>query len=135
LLPDYGISNAVFSTVDSTITFTVEDYNEPLNDYSYSQKVPIKVFDSNDNLLLDTEAWINGTSECSFQIEGTPDRIQLDYSEYTIVQLAYAEDVHYDYTDISLDFGTDVIFIGVSVFVVAIVVLVPLRSLRKRGHI
>ncbi len=133
LLPDYVIVNAIFKTADSTLTFTILDHNEASNDYAYCQIVPVKVLDASETMLLDTEVWVNGTTEYTFQLSGNPSEIQLDYSGYILVQLPDTSMVSYVNRNIPTDFGIDVVFIVVTAVVLIVVIVVPLRALRRRG--
>ena len=77
----------VYDRVEGTLIVTVEDENEVYNPYSYSQRVPIRVLDSTDEVLVDEVVWINGTTSLILEVAGTPDEVSLLYEDYILVEL------------------------------------------------
>ena len=96
LLPNYSITRNIYNSETQNLDITVIDLNEPLNDYNYSQQVPLYVYDILNSLIFSQTVWINGTTELSFNISHQPYRVSLIYSNYVLVQLA-------DEFDLSLD--------------------------------
>lgn len=104
-LPDYSFTSAVYDSSDSTLTVTIEDENEDVNPYQYSQRVKIEVLGSvylapgNDidldsvperiaelNLTEET-VWINGTTTLTYTLAGVPDEVRLIHEDYLMVEL------------------------------------------------
>jgi len=131
-LPNYVITDALYNVPDSTLTFRIEDMNEEYNSYPYSQQIPVKIFDTLDNLIVDTLVWVNGTTDCTFQLESNPKAIHLDYEGYILVQLPDAETTAYVCTSIVTNYGNDIIIISISVVVIAVVLIVVLREFHRR---
>ena len=96
LLPKYSITRNIYNSETQNLDITIIDLNEPLNDYNYSQQVPLYVYDASNSLIFSQTVWINGTTELSFNISNQPNRVSLIYSNYVLVQLA-------DEFDLSLD--------------------------------
>ena len=88
LLPNYSITRNIYNSETQNLDITVIDLNEPLNDYNYSQQVPLYVYDISNSLIFSQTVWINGTTELSFNISHQPYRVSLIYSNYVLVQLA-----------------------------------------------
>jgi len=65
-------------------------------DNSYSQQVPLDIFDASSTLISSQIVWINGTTQLSFTLSNQPNRVRIFYSNYVLVQLA-------DEYDLSLD--------------------------------
>lgn len=135
LLPDYAISNAIFDAKVSTLSFTIVDLNEEMNDYSYSQMVPIMVFAEGNLLMVNTAVWVNGTTDCSFVLDASPNEIRLYYEGYVLVQLPDETATTYIYTDIAFVIGTDLVFVIVTGVVLVMVAAITLYVLRRRGTI
>jgi len=95
-LPKYSITQNLYNNITQKLDITIIDLSEPLNDYSYSQQVPIYIYDTLDSLILNQTVWINGTTELSFSISNQPNKVSLIYYDYVLVQLA-------DKMDLSLD--------------------------------
>ena len=96
LLPNYSITRNIYNSETQNLDITVIDLNEPLNDYNYSQQVPLYVYDILNSLIFSQTVWINGTTELSFNISHQPYRVSLIYINYVLVQLT-------DEFDLSLD--------------------------------
>ncbi|MBY9015752.1 MAG: M1 family metallopeptidase [Candidatus Lokiarchaeota archaeon] len=96
LLPKYSITRNIYNSETQNLDITVIDLNEPLNDYNYSQQVPLYVYDILNSLIFSQTVWINGTTELSFNISHQPYRVSLIYINYVLVQLT-------DEFDLSLD--------------------------------
>jgi aminopeptidase N len=87
-LPDYSFTDVVYDKEEGTLMVTIEDENEAYNPHSYSQKVPIRVLGSTDEVLSDEVVWINGTTSLTLEVTGEPDEVSLLYDDYILVELA-----------------------------------------------
>ena len=86
-LPNYSFSDHSYNPDTKRLTFTIEDLNEPWNDYEYSQQVPVAIYDSTNQIILSENLWINGTTEISFNLPSDPSIVSLIYVDYVLVQL------------------------------------------------
>ena len=87
-LPKYNIANVIYNAKNKIINITVEDTNEDLNPYSYSQQIPIEIYSSGSTLEYSNYEWINGTTSLIIPIENQPVRVRLDYSDFVLVQFS-----------------------------------------------
>ncbi|MDF1538473.1 MAG: M1 family metallopeptidase [Candidatus Thorarchaeota archaeon] len=133
-LPLYEIENAQYEVTTTTLTFNIIDLNEHLNPNEYSQQIPVTVYDSQDNILVDQEVWVNGTTTISWQLTASPDLIVLDYSDYIIVQLSSESQDSYEYggLGISVLYPIDPIMLTISVSVVVAIPLIVYYLKKKR---
>ncbi|MGY5876401.1 MAG: M1 family metallopeptidase [Candidatus Thorarchaeota archaeon] len=65
-LPDYNIDSVLFYNNTATMDVTISDANEDINEFSYSQLVPIRVY-SETIEMVDALEWINGTTTLRFE--------------------------------------------------------------------
>ncbi|MBY8980715.1 MAG: hypothetical protein KGD72_10010 [Candidatus Lokiarchaeota archaeon] len=86
-LPKYSITQNIYNPETQNLILTIVDINKQLNDYEYSQQVPLNVYDALNSLIFSQTIWINGTTELSFTISNQPNRVSLNYNNYVIVQL------------------------------------------------
>ncbi|MGY5852290.1 MAG: M1 family aminopeptidase, partial [Candidatus Thorarchaeota archaeon] len=77
-LPDYSIDSALFYNDTATLEVTIIDANEDINEFSYSQLVPIRVY-SGIVEMVDVVEWINGTTTLRF------DNLDLEPTEIVLV--------------------------------------------------
>ncbi len=87
-LPKYDITNAIYDGTSKIINITITDINEIVNPYPYSQQVPIEIYSTGSSLLFSDIEWINSTTTLTIQLETTPQRVLLDYSDFVLVQFA-----------------------------------------------
>ncbi len=87
LLPKYSITKNIYNSETQNLNIVIVDLNEPLNEYNYSQQVPLYVYDASNSLIFSQTVWINGTTELFFNISKQPHRVSLIYSNYVLVQL------------------------------------------------
>jgi hypothetical protein len=87
-LPDYSFTGGIYDRVEGTLIVTIEDENEAYNPYSYSQRVPIRVLGSTDEVLSSEVVWINGTTSLTLEVTGEPDEVILLYDDYILVELS-----------------------------------------------
>ena len=95
-LPKYSIIDKSYNSNTQILNVTIIDLNEVWNDYSYSQQVPLRVYDASDSQILSETVWINGTSELSFNVSTQPKKVSLIYSNYVLVQLENENDLRLD---------------------------------------
>ncbi|MFX1601280.1 MAG: M1 family metallopeptidase, partial [Promethearchaeota archaeon] len=101
-LPKYNIVNAIYDATAKIINITIEDVNENLNQYSYSQLIPIDIFSGASTLEFNGYKWINGTTTLTIPIQNIPNRVRLIYADFVLVQFS---DYNLDYletTDITV---------------------------------
>ncbi|MHA1235134.1 MAG: M1 family metallopeptidase [Promethearchaeota archaeon] len=95
-LPKYSITRNIYNTETQKLEVTIVDLNEPLNDYNYSQRVPLYIYDASNSLILSQTVWINGTTKLSFSLSNQPNRVSLFYSDYVLVQIEHEFDLTLD---------------------------------------
>ncbi|MFX1530613.1 MAG: M1 family metallopeptidase [Promethearchaeota archaeon] len=101
-LPKYNFTSIIYDENSKKINITIEDVNKQLNQYDYSQQIPVNIYDSNSSLIYSDNEWINGTTSLLIQIDKTPHRVVLDYNDFVLVQFS---DYNLDYietTDITI---------------------------------
>jgi hypothetical protein len=134
-LPDYAIELAVYDSSTSFLTFQIVDHNEDRNQYTYSQQIPLMIYDSQDNELVNTMVWVNGTTSFEFELTNAPDLIMLDYHDFILVQLPDSLTKSYSISGEQvyspLPFGLDVIFTG-GVFLASGILMVIIILIEKR---
>jgi len=95
-LPKYSITKNIYNSETQKLEVTIVDLNEPLNDYDYSQRVPLYIYDASSSLISSQTVWINGTTELSFTLSNQPHRVSLIYSDYVLVQIEHEYDLALD---------------------------------------
>ncbi|MFW9777730.1 MAG: M1 family metallopeptidase [Candidatus Heimdallarchaeota archaeon] len=101
-LPNYYVSNVTYNPTQNNMSFTVIDSNEDLNNYYYSQKLPIVVLDIRSfGILYGDQIWVNGTTEVEVNlIEGiVPGEIRLLYDSEVLAQMGSTETPFVSYSD------------------------------------
>ncbi len=136
-LPLYEIKNAQYDGAATTLTFDIIDANEQQNPYIYSQQVPVIVYGNQDNILAETNAWINGTTTLTLQISASPSLIVLDYTGYILVQLPDESTNSYEYGGwgISVIYPIDPIMLTIGISVVVATPLLVYYVKKKRERI
>jgi len=86
-IPKYNLSNCLYRVSQNVLTITITDLNEPMNEYKYSQQVPLSVYDSIGNILYNEWIWINSTTIISIPTTTTPYNVCLWYDNDVLVQL------------------------------------------------
>ncbi|MFX0032511.1 MAG: M1 family metallopeptidase [Candidatus Hodarchaeota archaeon] len=104
-LPKYNFTSVVYDTQSKLINITIEDVNEHLNPYSYSQPIPIEIYSSSTTLEFSSSEWVNGTTSLIIPIETIPNRVVLNYSENIPVQLSEYGITYLETTDITIIFS------------------------------
>ncbi|MHA1915592.1 MAG: M1 family metallopeptidase [Promethearchaeota archaeon] len=87
-LPKYNFTSVVYNAQSKTINITIEDVNEPLNPYSYSQQIPLTIYSSGSTVEFSGHEWINGTTSVLFPIQKNPVRVVLNYTDNVLVQFS-----------------------------------------------
>ncbi|MCJ7651691.1 MAG: hypothetical protein MUP85_24050, partial [Candidatus Lokiarchaeota archaeon] len=86
-LPDYAFSSYTYNADNGTLSLTIIDLNEPVNEYPYSQQVPLEIYNTNDQTIYSELIWINSTTTIRIPISQTPKMARLLYDNYVLVQL------------------------------------------------
>jgi hypothetical protein len=131
-LPAYSFTKAVYDREDGTLMVAVKDENEAHNPYPYSQRVPIRVLDSTDEILSEEVVWINGTTSLTLEMAAEPDEVSLLYDGYVLVELA-SQDIHSLSTRViqgNKGFVSVVVLAAISVIVALVIFMVEYN--RKR---
>ncbi|MCP4760519.1 MAG: M1 family metallopeptidase [archaeon] len=87
-LPKYSFLATDFDPGLQLLTVVIEDLNEDLNNYSYSQPVLYYVYNSIEEVMEVDYILINGTTTFSVALSEQPAKIKLDYTEDVLVQLS-----------------------------------------------
>jgi aminopeptidase N len=101
-LPRYNFVDVVYDATTKMINITIEDVNEGINQYSYSQTIPIEVYSDNFNLEFNGLKWVNSTTSIILPIENIPDKVILNYSKNIPVQLTTKGLAFLETTDITI---------------------------------
>ena len=101
-LPKYNFADIIYDAQSKTINITIEDVNEDINPYTYSQLIPIEIYSSGSTLEYNGTKWINSTTTLIIPIEKKPVRVVLDYSDNIPVQLSYPLVYYLETTDITI---------------------------------
>jgi len=101
-LPKYNITEAIYDATSKVINITIEDVNEPINLYSYSQPIPIEIYSSSSTLEFNGSKWVNGTTSIIIPIATNPVRVVLNYSNNIPVQLSEYGLTYLETTDIAI---------------------------------
>ena len=110
-LPNYWITTCDFDDVQYELTVVIEDQNEVANDYTYSQQVPLYVYDSEDSVIYNDVIWINSTTTLTIPLGFVPEKVRLVYGQDVIVQLWDPAITYIDALvgeDVAIIFGYDV---------------------------
>ncbi len=92
-LPKYNFLEYVFHSNEEIFELTINDLNEPLNDYIYSQQVQLLVYESG-SIVFNSWVWINGTTTFNISTINKPDKIRLEYGDEVLVQLYSADQTY-----------------------------------------
>ena len=87
-IPKYEFVNVKYDAMNQLINITIRDVNEALNQYSYSQLIPISIYSSGSTLEYFGYEWINGTTSIIIHIEKLPTYVGLNYGDFVLVQFA-----------------------------------------------
>ncbi|MFX1470431.1 MAG: M1 family aminopeptidase, partial [Promethearchaeota archaeon] len=101
-LPRYNFVDVTYNANTKFINITIEDVNEGVNHYSYSQPIPIEIYNSTLNLEFSDSKWINSTTAIIMQLEDIPSRVVLNYSNNIPVQLLQYGITYLETTDITI---------------------------------
>ncbi|MFX1497530.1 MAG: M1 family metallopeptidase [Promethearchaeota archaeon] len=102
-LPKYNFTSVIYDAQSKLINITIEDVNEQINPYSYSQPIPIEIYNSGSNLEFNDSKWVNGTTSIIIPVEKTPDRVVLNYYSGNIpVQLSEYGVTYLETTEITI---------------------------------
>ena len=101
-LPKYNFTNVIYDAQSKTINITIEDVNEDVNPFPYSQLVPIEIYSSGSTLEYNGTKWINSTTSLIIPIENTPTSVVLNYSGNIPVQLSNYSVYYLETTEITI---------------------------------
>ncbi|MFX1389116.1 MAG: M1 family metallopeptidase [Promethearchaeota archaeon] len=101
-LPRYNFVDVTYNLNTKLINITIEDVNEAINPYSYSQPIPIEIYYSSLNLEFSGPKWINSTTSIILQLENVPNRVVLNYYNNIPVQLLQYGITYLETTDITI---------------------------------
>ena len=99
---DWDVKHSIKPLNKLYINITIEDINENLNQYNYSQLIPIEIYSGSSALEFIGPKWINGTTSLIIPIENIPNKVRLNYIDFVLVQFS---DYNMDYietTDITV---------------------------------
>ena len=88
-LPKYNFLECTYDGTQQILQLTINDLNEPLNDYIYSQQVQLLTYDSS-GITHNEWIWINGTTKLNVSLSNKPTKVRLEYGDEVLVQL-YSE--------------------------------------------
>ncbi len=128
-LPKYNILECVYDGNREILQLTINDLNEPLNDYNYSQQVQFLIYDSN-GLTYDEWIWINGTTTLNITLINNPIRVRLEYGDEVLVQLYSEIDTYLEKV-----LEKQVLISGYEISIVLLFCLVPLVYLIYKSSI
>jgi len=83
-IPKYNFQSAVYDAKEKQITIIIEDINEALNLYNYSQEVPLKI-DSDSGTEYNGIVWINGTTTLIIPLQNKPTTVSLLYDNNEVL--------------------------------------------------
>jgi len=134
-LPKYSFSEHNYNASTKILNLTIEDINMPLNDYAYSQQVPLAVYDVAGYEIYSQDIWINGTTELCLNLSTNPGKVSLLYNNFVLVQLNTDYDLSLDLVIQSTDqaiLGYDIgIFILLSAHIIGISIIIIKRKVKK----
>ncbi|MFW9878762.1 MAG: M1 family aminopeptidase, partial [Candidatus Thorarchaeota archaeon] len=137
-LPKYNFSKVIYDATSRVINIKIEDinYENKKNQYSYSQQVPLEIYNSDSSLIFSDIEWINGTTSILVQLEETPQKVVLNYNDFVLVQFS---DYNLDYletTDITIInkpqeqiSGYNIILILLTVSAVGLIIIIKKSSI------
>jgi len=140
-LPKYSFTSVTYNTQSKLINITVEDINENLNPYSYSQQIPITIYSNGSTLEFSDYKWINGTTSLIIPIQKKPVRVILNYTENVLVQfldydLNYLETIDIETIDIIVVNKQPQIIPGFNILIILLTFgLLGIISIAKKSKI
>ncbi|MHA2037513.1 MAG: M1 family metallopeptidase [Promethearchaeota archaeon] len=104
-LPKYNFISVIYNTQSKIVNITIEDINDSLNPYNYSQQIPVTIYSSGSTLEFSEYKWINGTTSLIIPIQKKPVRIVLNYTDNVLVQFSNHDLNYLETTNIIVDNG------------------------------
>ncbi|MFW9828402.1 MAG: M1 family metallopeptidase [Candidatus Thorarchaeota archaeon] len=101
-LPKYNFTDVIYDATNRFINITIEDVNEELNPYSYSQPIPIQIYSIGSDLEFNGLKWVNSTTSIIFPMDTVPSLVVLNYSDNIPVQLSKYGITYLSTTDITI---------------------------------
>ncbi|MFX1591456.1 MAG: M1 family metallopeptidase [Promethearchaeota archaeon] len=135
-LPKYRFSTCNFDDYEYILTIVIEDQNEAINTYAYSQQVTLRVYNSDGYIIHDEYVWINSTTSFNMSFGIIPAKVRLEYFSDVIVQLSLNSPA---YIEVLVQLDMDLIP-GYEISTILIICLFSLVylatiSLKKKGKI
>jgi len=127
-LPKYDISECIYDYQEKVLNITINDLNEGLNTYIYSQQVPITVYDSEGPIIHSDWNWINGTCSLSIPITlSLPKKVRLTYGDDVLVQLDSLSQLYIEENVILINYPKKIN--GYTILLIASVVFISISYL------
>ena len=95
-LPNYDVTTIRFNDIEDNLIVIIEDWNEKVNIYPYSQEVQVLVYNIDGNIIYDDFVWVNGTTTLILPMIDKPDKLRLNYGYDVIVQLFSATTTYFE---------------------------------------
>lgn len=86
-IPKYRFSTCRFDDYEYILTVVIEDQNEAINYYAYSQQVTLRIYNSQGTIIYEDYVWINSTTSFNISFGIKPYRVRLEYFSDVIAQL------------------------------------------------
>ncbi len=85
-IPKYNGKYNFLNEDQTSLLITINDLNEPLNNYVYYQQVQLIIENANE-IIYNEWIWINGTTTIEISLSSKPVTVRLEYGDEVIVQL------------------------------------------------
>jgi hypothetical protein len=86
-LPKYTFTDVSFNENSNLLTLSIIDTFESLNPFIYSQKIPLRILNAQNQILYSEIIWVNGTTTLNITLTGKPSLIRLIYDNNVLVQI------------------------------------------------
>lgn len=89
-LPKYNFLSSNYDANQGILHLTINDLNEPINNYAYSQQVQLLIYDSGGIPIYNEWTWINGTTTLNIPLSTNSLEliVRLEYGDEVLVQLS-----------------------------------------------
>ena len=124
-LPKYNFLSCVYNNTEKILKITINDLNEPMNSYNYSQQMPINVYDELNNIIHTDIIWVNSTTVLNIPMTSEPTKVRLIYTDDVLVQLGLIDPLYLEKYVQKVN-GGDGFIPGYSISLLLIFCLLPL---------
>ncbi|MHA1719688.1 MAG: M1 family metallopeptidase [Promethearchaeota archaeon] len=137
-LPNYNFTSVILDINSSLLNITIEDLNENENEYQYSQRLLLEIYDKEVNVIYSKEIWINGTTSLSINLNKTPDKVRLIYTSSVLAQISNEKAyIEWTITEKNSDNGDNKIKISGMPYIplfmsFSVGIIISLKSLRNK---